>query len=80
MTKERFLDIRATNSIKDEELFEFYRERGGRIQDYSEFFQILQQLANSGRPVVCHQGVVKRLTWQSILDNFVKYYSKQYGI
>lgn len=61
-------------------LFEFYKERGGTVENILQFQHILTVMADNRSTVPGSDGNMKEISPESIYRNFTKYYNEKFGI
>ena len=77
MTKDEYLELLKLPEIPISIWFEYYRERGGIVDDINEF-QKMFFTAISNEWVTDSPSGVKRITLTSALHNFYSYYNKKF--
>ena len=80
MTKETFLKIKDQTDIPMDVWFEYYRDRGGIIQDFDYFNQVFSTLLVNRATVAGSDGRMKEITLQSAYNQFYDYYSKKFNL
>ena len=79
MTKDEYLEVIKLPEIPVPIWFEYYRERGGIIEDKSEFEKTFLA-AISNEWIVGTASGEKKITLQSAINNFYSYYNKKFDI
>lgn len=79
MTKERYLEVRDIREIPIEDWFDFYKERGGAIEDIEEFKETFYTLL-ANEAIVANAKGAKQITFKSALGNFYKYYNTKFEL
>lgn len=80
MTREQYLLIRDSPEVPMAAWFEFYKEKGGVIDDPAEFEKIFSiALANESH-IPGTDGTMKQITLKSALDKFYTHYNEKFGV
>lgn len=79
MTKEEYLEVCKLPEIPMNRWFEYYRERGGIVEDRDEFERIFAT-AIANEFIVGTESNPKKITLQSAINNFYSYYNKKFDI
>jgi hypothetical protein len=80
MTQEEYLVIRNKKEIPFEVWFEYYRERGGTIEDFKKFEEVFTILLFNAAEVQSSNGQMREVTLKSALENFYAYYNQKFGL
>ena len=80
MTRDQYLKIRDSPEIPMEAYFDYYRERGGTLDDINKFTEILSTLMWNDTVVTGTNIVIKKITHNSVLTNFYKYYNQKFAL
>jgi hypothetical protein len=78
MTKEEYLQMRELIEVPTSALFDFYKEKGGLINNIQDFEKLLVKAQNT--PAIITQNGPKRVTANSIYSNFYDYYNKKFNV
>jgi len=79
MTKEQYLDIISRSQIPMNIWFEYYRERGGLVDDFAQFERLFST-ALVNEFTVESSSIPKKISLTSALHNFYSYYNKKFGM
>lgn len=80
MTKEQFLLILKQPEIPMEVWFEYYRERGGMIDDFEKFSYIFSIILWNKQEIQGSDGNMKQVTLASAFYQFHDYYAKKFNL
>ena len=79
MTKEEYIEVLKLPEIPIPIWFEYYRERGGTIDDVAEFQKTFFTAIHNEWVVTSPFGA-KKITLKSALHNFYSYYNRKFGM
>ena len=80
MTLDQYKTIRDLPEIPMEAFFDYYKERGGTLTDFSKFNEILTTFMWNDSIVTGSGGIPKKVTHHSVLNNFYNYYNQKFGL
>jgi hypothetical protein len=80
MTKEEYLEILKHDVLPWYALFEFYKEKGGILEDEREFERILSIMAENRSTVLGSDGNMKEISPESIYRKFTAHYNEKFGL
>ena len=80
MTKEEFLFIVKQPEIPMEVWFDYYRERGGMINDLEQFIHVFSIILWNEQIIQGSDGNMKKVTPTSAFSQFHDYYAKKFNL
>lgn len=80
MTLDQYLIIREGPEVPMPAWFEFYREKGGVIEDYDIFVKVFTTLIRNESIVKGSDGNSKQITLKTALDRFYGFYNAKFGL
>lgn len=81
MTEQEYLAVRELSEIPMEAWFDFYKERGGVLDDIAEFEKIFSvAIVNESVIGTVGSPTLKQITLKSALDKFFQYYNQKFGL
>ena len=80
MTKEEYEKIKDIDNISIPQFFEYYKEKGGKLDDFNEFEKIFVTFTMQEAVVTGSNGKIKKITMESALNNFHNYYKEKFKL
>lgn len=81
MTEQEYIQLREQPEIPMSAWFEFYREKGGVIDDIVKFEEVFTTLlVNQSVISTVGSPTLKQVTLKSALDKFYQHYNQKFGI
>jgi hypothetical protein len=79
MTKDEYIQLRKQREIPIPIWFEFYKERGGLLDDIGEFEKVFTTVTVNQSIIATPSGA-KQVTFKSALEHFYNYYNNKFGL
>lgn len=79
MTKERYDSIKDLDHIPLEDFFEYYKEKGGSLNDIREFAHIFTVFTQQNATVAGSDGILKEITLEGASRRFHRHYKQKFG-
>lgn len=80
MTKQEWLEIKGKFPIALEVWWNYYKERGGKLETMDEFIAHFSKAINQGMVVSNSQGQLVRITDEGAYRSLCRYYDDMYDI
>ena len=80
MTKDEYLLIRDRGEVHLTLFFDFYRERGGKLDNIKDFEKVLVSMISNHSITQSIDGQPKQVSFNSVLNNFYNYYNEKFGV
>jgi hypothetical protein len=81
MTEQEYIQLREQREIPMSAWFEFYREKGGTLDDIVKFEEVFTTLVvNQSVIGVVGSPNLKQITLKSALSKFYQHYNEKFGL